>query len=66
MPSPLQRELLVVTGKGGVGKTTIATALGLLACERGLRTIIVEVGEQARIPRTVRARAKPRPAPSSS
>jgi anion-transporting ArsA/GET3 family ATPase len=50
MPSPLQRELLVVTGKGGVGKTTIATALGLLACERGLRTIIVEVGEQARIP----------------
>jgi anion-transporting ArsA/GET3 family ATPase len=46
----LQRELLVVTGKGGVGKTTIASALGLLASERGLRTIVVEVGEQARLP----------------
>jgi anion-transporting ArsA/GET3 family ATPase len=48
--SILQRELLVVTGKGGVGKTTLATALGLLACERGLRTIVVELGEQARVP----------------
>jgi anion-transporting ArsA/GET3 family ATPase len=50
MASPLQRELLVVTGKGGVGKTTVATAIGLLASERGLRTIVVEVGEQARLP----------------
>jgi anion-transporting ArsA/GET3 family ATPase len=48
--SLLQRELLVVTGKGGVGKTTLATALGLLACEQGLRTIVVELGEQARVP----------------
>jgi len=50
MASPLKRELLVVTGKGGVGKTTLASALGLLASERGLRTIVVEVGEQARLP----------------
>jgi anion-transporting ArsA/GET3 family ATPase len=50
MTSPLERELLVVTGKGGVGKTTVATAIGLLANERGLRTIVVEVGEQARLP----------------
>jgi anion-transporting ArsA/GET3 family ATPase len=48
--SLLERELLVVTGKGGVGKTTLATALGLLAREHGLRTIIVELGEQARVP----------------
>ncbi len=48
--SLLQRELLVVTGKGGVGKTTLATALALLACEQGLRTIVVELGEQARVP----------------
>jgi anion-transporting ArsA/GET3 family ATPase len=54
MRSPLQRELVVVTGKGGVGKTTIATALGLLARDRGLRTIIVEVGEQARVPQLFR------------
>ncbi len=50
MASALQRELLVVTGKGGVGKSTLASALGLLASERGRRTIVVEVGEQARLP----------------
>jgi anion-transporting ArsA/GET3 family ATPase len=33
----------VVTGKGGVGKTTVSAALGLLAARRGLRTIVVEV-----------------------
>ncbi|MEA2140395.1 MAG: hypothetical protein QOC91_494 [Solirubrobacteraceae bacterium] len=48
--SLLERELLVVTGKGGVGKTTLATALAMLAAERGLRTIVVEMGEQARVP----------------
>jgi anion-transporting ArsA/GET3 family ATPase len=36
-------ELLVVTGKGGVGKSTVAAALGLAASRRGLRTIVVEV-----------------------
>jgi anion-transporting ArsA/GET3 family ATPase len=50
MQSLLERKLLVVTGKGGVGKTTIAAAIGLLAAHRGLRTIVVEVGEQRRLP----------------
>jgi anion-transporting ArsA/GET3 family ATPase len=50
MNSVFDRELLVVTGKGGVGKTTLSSALGLLAAERGLRTIVVEVGEQSRLP----------------
>jgi anion-transporting ArsA/GET3 family ATPase len=49
MSSIFDRELLVVSGKGGVGKSTIAAALGLLAAERGLRTIVVEVGEQSRL-----------------
>jgi len=49
-PSLLQRRLLVITGKGGVGKTTIATALGLAAAERGRRTIVVELGDQCRLP----------------
>ncbi len=39
----LERRLIVVTGKGGVGKTTVSAALGLLAARRGLRTIVVEV-----------------------
>ncbi|HEX3911175.1 MAG TPA: ArsA-related P-loop ATPase [Solirubrobacteraceae bacterium] len=50
MASVFDRELLVVSGKGGVGKTTLAAALGMLAADRGLRTIVVEVGEQARLP----------------
>jgi anion-transporting ArsA/GET3 family ATPase len=50
MPSLLERQLLFVTGKGGVGKTTMAAALGLLAAGEGLRTIVVEVGEQSRLP----------------
>jgi anion-transporting ArsA/GET3 family ATPase len=49
MPAPLDHRLLVVTGKGGAGKTTIATALGLLAASRGRRTIVVEVGHQDRL-----------------
>src|ERR1700691_88664 len=48
--SILERKLVIVTGKGGVGKTTIAAALGLAAAERGLRTIVVELGDQRRLP----------------
>jgi anion-transporting ArsA/GET3 family ATPase len=47
--SPLERQLLTITGKGGVGKTTVAAALGLLAAQRGLRTLVVEVGDQHRL-----------------
>ena len=46
MASLLDRKLLVLTGKGGVGKTTVSTALALIAADRGLRTIVVEMGEQ--------------------
>jgi anion-transporting ArsA/GET3 family ATPase len=38
----LDRKLLFVTGKGGVGKSTIAAALALLAAERGKRTLVCE------------------------
>jgi anion-transporting ArsA/GET3 family ATPase len=51
MDSILERKLLVVTGKGGVGKTTIAAALGLLAARAGRRTIVVEVGQERQLPR---------------
>jgi len=36
----LSRRLLVVTGKGGVGKTTISAVLGLVAARAGKRTIV--------------------------
>lgn len=39
----LDRRLLFVTGKGGVGKTTVAAALGLLAAREGKRTLVCEV-----------------------
>jgi anion-transporting ArsA/GET3 family ATPase len=39
----LDRRLLFVTGKGGVGKTTIAASLGLLGAQHGKRTLIAEV-----------------------
>ncbi|MCE9624409.1 MAG: ArsA family ATPase [Deltaproteobacteria bacterium] len=38
----LQRRLWIVTGKGGVGKTTIAAALGMMASRQGLKTLLVE------------------------
>jgi anion-transporting ArsA/GET3 family ATPase len=43
MTAMLQRRLIVVTGKGGVGKTTVAGAIGLVAARHGLRTIVVDV-----------------------
>jgi len=42
----LDRRLLVVTGKGGVGKTTVAAALGLVAARAGKRTIVAEVAQR--------------------
>lgn len=39
----LGRQLLFVTGKGGVGKTTVAAALAELAAGRGLRTLACEM-----------------------
>jgi anion-transporting ArsA/GET3 family ATPase len=46
MPEILDKRLLFVTGKGGVGKSTIAISLGLAAAARGKRTIVCEIGSQ--------------------
>ena len=43
MTALLDRQLLFVTGKGGVGKTTVAAALGLLGARMGKRTLVCEV-----------------------
>jgi anion-transporting ArsA/GET3 family ATPase len=42
----LDRRLLFVTGKGGVGKSTTAAALALLSSQRGRRTLAVEVDDK--------------------
>ncbi len=58
----LKRRLLVITGKGGVGKTTIAAALALATSARGLRTLVVELGDQRRLPELLSDTATPAPA----
>jgi Oxyanion-translocating ATPase len=40
--SLFKRKLWIVTGKGGVGKTTLTAALGLFAASQGFRTLVVE------------------------
>jgi anion-transporting ArsA/GET3 family ATPase len=42
-PNLFDRRLVIVAGKGGVGKTTIACALGLIASHLGKRTLLAEV-----------------------
>jgi len=39
----LDRKLVFVTGKGGTGKTTVASALALLAAGQGKRVLICEI-----------------------
>jgi anion-transporting ArsA/GET3 family ATPase len=51
VPDLLDRRLIFVTGKGGVGKSTLATALGIVAARRGKRTIVAELSSQERIQR---------------
>jgi anion-transporting ArsA/GET3 family ATPase len=43
MSELLDLKLIFVTGKGGVGKTTVASALALFASTRGKRVLICEV-----------------------
>lgn len=49
MPGLFDRRLIFVTGKGGVGKSTVAIMLGLVAARRGLRTIVAELQSQERV-----------------
>jgi anion-transporting ArsA/GET3 family ATPase len=57
VPSLLDKRLVVVTGKGGVGKTTVAAALGLAAARRGKRVVLCEVAEKNRLAWLFGARA---------
>jgi anion-transporting ArsA/GET3 family ATPase len=45
---------VVVTGKGGVGRTTVAVALGLAAARQGKRVMVAEVAQQERMSRAFR------------
>lgn len=45
LASLLERRLIVVTGKGGVGKTAVAAALGRISADRGSgrRVLVIEI-----------------------
>jgi anion-transporting ArsA/GET3 family ATPase len=51
----LKRRLLVVAGKGGVGKTTVACAMALEAARRGRKVLLCEVDGLARAPQLLDA-----------
>jgi anion-transporting ArsA/GET3 family ATPase len=60
----LDRRLLFVTGKGGVGKSTVAAALALLGAQRGKRTLVCELdakGDLASFLETSNVGFTPRP-----
>jgi anion-transporting ArsA/GET3 family ATPase len=54
MPVLLDKRLVVVTGKGGVGRTTVSAALGLVAARAGKRVMVAEVAQQERMSRAFR------------
>ncbi len=49
MAGLLDKRLWIVSGKGGVGKSTIAAALALRSARAGRRTLVCEVNTQERI-----------------
>jgi anion-transporting ArsA/GET3 family ATPase len=51
MSALIDKRLVFVAGKGGVGRTTVSAALGMAAARRGKRTIVCEVARQERMSR---------------
>ena len=45
-----QSRVMIVAGKGGVGKTTVSAAFALTAARAGLRTLLVDVEATAALP----------------
>lgn len=50
LDSLLRRRLVILTGKGGVGKSTTSAALALIASKRGKNVLLVEVDAKGNLP----------------
>jgi anion-transporting ArsA/GET3 family ATPase len=44
------KRLLIYSGKGGAGKSTVTAAAAVAAARQGKRVLVVEIGERERIP----------------
>jgi len=49
-PNLFEKRFVIVAGKGGVGKSVVCAALGLVAARRGLRTCIAELNTREKAP----------------
>jgi len=49
----LARRLVIVTGKGGTGKTTVSATLAWAAARAGHRVAVAEVGREEHVPRLI-------------
>ncbi|MDJ0869017.1 MAG: ArsA-related P-loop ATPase [Myxococcota bacterium] len=59
LPTLLDRRLVIVTGKGGTGKTTVVATLALAAAAAGRRVLVAEVSPDEHVPRLLEPGAKP-------
>jgi len=50
---------VIVTGKGGTGKTTVVAALALAAARAGRRVLVIETGLEEAVPRLLQPGAAP-------
>ena len=62
-PSALARRVLVVTGKGGVGKTTIAAATAVRSAMLGQRTLVVSTDAAHSLADSFESAIGPEPTP---
>lgn len=48
-PNPYNRRFVLFTGKGGVGKTTVASAFAYSCANAGERTLLIEINSQDKV-----------------
>ena len=52
-------RILVCTGTGGVGKTSLSASLGVLAAQGGLRTLVLTIDPAQRLAQALGIESRP-------